>query len=54
MSQEKNPTDRMVRLYFGRPGEMNPSKEEVGEFIKSKMASSVRAESIDGARDFVN
>jgi len=37
MSQETNPQDRMVRLYFGRPGEMKPSKEEVGEFIKTKM-----------------
>jgi len=37
MSQETNPKDRMVRLYFGRPGEMKPTKQEVGEFITDKM-----------------
>jgi len=35
--QETNPSDRMVRLYFGKPGENRPTKAEVRDFIVADM-----------------
>jgi len=33
---ETNP-DRMIRLYFGQPGDQRPTKEEVADFITDEM-----------------
>lgn len=37
MNPETNPNDRKKGIYFGRPGDTRPTKEEVAEFITEEM-----------------
>lgn len=37
MGSDTNPNDRMIRLYFGKPGDPRPTKQEVATFITDQM-----------------